>query len=141
MRKSKRQLYISMVRTVILFYPATDGPPVSAEYRGKFLQLTLGGTQYLIFAPAELYRFHNQILTHFASDRNIAYRWLDDQTLEINSPDLVVIGGGKFRIDTAGKTLVLWDSSQAYGRFDARDLPEAIASAGHPWSDFDIHIV
>ena len=129
-----------MVRTVILFYPATGGPPDAAEYRGKFLQLTLGGTQYLVFAPAELHRFHNQILTHFAADRNIAHRWVDDQTLEINSPELVIIGGGKFHVNTTDRTLCLWDDSQAYGRFDAGDLPEAIASAGHAWSGFDIRI-
>ena len=129
-----------MTRTVILFYSATGEPPDSAEYRGKFLQLTLDGTHYLVFAPAERHRFHNQILAHFAADRNIAHRWDDDQGLEIQSPQLTVIGGGKFRADTVSKCLELWDNSQAYGRFDARSLAEAIASAVHPWSGFDIRI-
>ncbi len=129
-----------MARTVIILYPAIDGAPDSGEYRGKFLQLTLDGAHYLVFAPAELHRFHNQILAHFAADRNIAHRWVDDQGLEIQSLQLAVIGGGKFRADTAHESLELWDSSQAYGRFDARGLAEAIASAGHPWSGFDIRI-
>jgi len=129
-----------MAQTVIILYLATDGAPDSAECRGKFLQLALDGTHYLVFAPAELHRFHNQILAHFAVDRNIAHRWVDDQELKIQSAQLTVIGGGKFRVDTARESLELWDNSQAYGRFDARGLEDAIASAGHSWSGFDIRI-
>ena len=129
-----------MTQTVILFYTAPDGPAGAAEYQGKFLQLFLRGQQHLIFAPAELHRFHNQILAHFAVDRNIAHRWVNDQILEIESPDLTVIGGGKFRLNTEKKILELRDNSQAYGRFDARGLPQAIASTEHAWSGFDIRI-
>jgi len=129
-----------MTPTVILFYSATAGASDTGEHRGKFLQLILSGKQYLLFAPAELHRFHNQILARFAADRNMAHRWVNDQELEVKSPELTVIGGGKFRADTANRTLELWDNSQAYGRFDAHGLPEAIASAGHPWSGFDIRI-
>jgi hypothetical protein len=129
-----------MVQAVILFYTANDGLPDSAENRGKFLQLTVSERQYLVFAAGELHRFHSQILAHFAADRNIAHRWLNDQKLEINSPELAIIGGGKFHVNTANRTLDLWDNSQAYGRFDASGLAEAIASAGHPWSGFDIRI-
>jgi Janus/Ocnus family (Ocnus) len=129
-----------MTQTVILVYPAAGGPPDAAEYRGKFVQLVLDGKQYLVFASAELHRFHNQILAHFAADRNIVHRWIDDQTLKTESAELAVVGGGKFRVNTQNKTMELWDNSQAYGRFDARGLAEAIASAGHPWSGFDIRI-
>lgn len=129
-----------MPHTVIILYPAIDEAPDAAGCRGKFIQLTLGGTQYRVFATAELHRFHNRILAHFAADRNIAHRWVNDEQWEVHAPELRVVGGGKFRADTAGKVLELRDSSQAYGRFDARGLPQAIAAAGHPWSRFDVRI-
>lgn len=130
-----------MAQAVILTYPAPDGPPERVDYQGKFLQLILHGQQYLIFAPAGLHRFHSQILAHFLADRNIPHSWADDQTLEISWSDLAVIGGGKFSVNTLGKTLELWDNSQAYGRFDERDLSAQIASARHPWNRFNVRIV
>lgn len=129
-----------MIQTVMLFYAAPGDPAGASEFQGKFIQLTRRGKQYLIFAVAPLHRFHSQILAHFAADRNIAHRWAGDQILEIKSPELTVLGGGKFRVNTTDRTLELWDSSQAYGRFGDRGLPEAIASAGHAWSGFEIRI-
>jgi hypothetical protein len=129
-----------MAQTVILIYRTSNGPPDHVEYRGKFVQLALHGVEYLIFAPAELHRFHNQILAQFLMEQNIPHRWVNGQTLEMAESDLVVIGGGKFRVNTGSRILELWDNSQAYGRFDGHGLPERIASAGHPWSGFDIGI-
>lgn len=129
-----------MIQTVILTYPSLENPSNNTVYRGKFLQFILHGQQYLIFASSELHRFHNQILAHFLTDRNIPHHWAGNQVLEIESPDLTVIGGGKFRVNTKNKTVELWDNSQAYGRFDERGLPEQIASVGHPWSNFSIRI-
>ena len=129
-----------MDQTVILTYPAPDGPPHRAEYQGKFVQLILHGQQYLIFASTELHHFHSQILAHFLVDQHIPHHWTDDQTLEIGSSHLTIIGGGKFRVHTPDKILELWDNSQAYGRFVHHELPEQIASAKHPWSGFNVRI-
>lgn len=129
-----------MDQTVILIYPAPDGPSRRVEYQGKFVQLIVHGQQYLIFAPTELHHFHNQILAHFLADKNIPHSWKDDQTLEIRSPDITIVGGGKFRVHITDKTLELWDNSQAYGRFDGHELPQKIASTKHPWSGFDVRI-
>lgn len=129
-----------MIQTVILTYPSLENPINNTVYRGKFLQFILHGQQYLIFASSDLHRFHNQILAHFLMDRNIPHQWSGNQVLEIKSPDLTVIGGGKFCIDIKNKTVDLWDNSQIYGRFDERGLPEQIVSAGHPWSVFSIRI-
>jgi len=123
-----------MTRTVILSYLA------AGDGEGKFIQFMLGGREYLVFAPRELHRFHNQILAHFLADRNLPHRWSGDQALEVKAPDLVIIGGGKFRVNTETKTLELWDNSQVYGRFDAHGLAGRIGAADHPWSGYSIRI-
>ena len=123
-----------MTQTVILSYLA------AGDGEGKFIQFMLSGREYLVFAPRELHRFHNQILAHFLADRNLPHRWSGDQVLEVKAPDLAVIGGGKFRVSAKTKTLELWDNSQVYGRFDARGLAGRIGAADHPWSGYSIRI-
>ena len=123
-----------MVSTAILSYAT------ASTAQGKFIQFTLRGREYLVFAPRELHQFHNQILAHFLADRNIPHRWIDDQTLDIQASDFSIMGGGKFRVNTKAKILKLWDNFQAYGRFDERGLTEKIATAGHSWSGFDTRI-
>jgi len=123
-----------MAQTVILSYLAAD------DGEGKFIQFTLGDREYLVFAPRELHRFHNQILAHFLADRNLPHRWFGNQALEVKAPDLAVIGGGKFRVSAETKTLELWDNSQVYGRFDARGLAGRIGAADHPWSGYTVRI-
>lgn len=107
---------------------------------GKFLQLTWRDREYLIFAPFELHRYHNQILGHFLEDNGIAHRWVDVETLEVKDAELRVIGGGRFRLGHTRKTLDLWDDSQVYGRFDKTGLADRIATADHTWSGFEIGI-
>jgi hypothetical protein len=129
-----------MNQTVILDYPPRGGAPGQLDCEGKFLQLVLRGQEYLLFAPRALHRFHYQILARFLAEHAIPYRWVSEQALEVNAPELAVIGGGKFRVRAKDRTLELWDNSQAYGRFDERELPEKIASAGHRWSRFAVRI-
>jgi hypothetical protein len=107
---------------------------------GKFIQLVLDGQEYLVFAPRELHRFHNQILARFLEEQNIPHHWILDQELVIEHPGLAVTGGGKFRVDPRSGTLELWDNSQVYGRFDEQGLAAKIAAAGHAWSGFEIRI-
>ena len=52
----------------------------------------------------------------------------------------MVSGGGRFRVDTLTETLLLWDNSQAYGRFEESGLSDKIAGAGHPWSGYEVKI-
>jgi Ser/Thr protein kinase RdoA (MazF antagonist) len=129
-----------MKPTVILEYEPSRDAPVAPEREGKFVQFVLRGLEYLVFAPRGLHRFHNQILGQFLAERNLPHRWSGAQVLEINAPDLDVIGGGKYRANTETKTLELWDSSQAYGRFDERGLAERIGAADHPWSGYTVKI-
>ena len=110
------------------------------EWRGKFLQLTVHGREFLLFAPSELHSYHNQILGHYLSETGVPYRWIEQDILKYDFPALTVIGGGRYRLDTRHRRLELWDNSQAYGRFDPTGLAEKIAGADHPWSSFSIDI-
>jgi hypothetical protein len=121
---------------VIRCYSPDGAPPP----QGKFLQLILRGQEYLLFSSAELHRFHNQILGRFLEEQQLPHSWSNTQTLRIETPELTVIGGGRFRVDRERRVLELWDNSQAYGRFDERALDEKIAAAAHPWSDLAVHI-
>lgn len=114
--------------------------PDAAEVQGKFLQLRLGGNEYLLFAPKQLHGFHSQILAQFLKDRALAHHWESEQTLKVDAAGVEVVGGGKFRLDTAARRLELGDNSQAFGRFHDHGIADRIKSAGHRWSGFDIHI-
>lgn len=129
-----------MKPTVILEYVLSRDAPAAPEREGKFVQLVLRGREYLVFAPRELHRFHNQILGQFLAERSLPHRWSGEQVLEVKASDLAVIGGGKFRVNTETKLLELWDNSQVYGRFDDRGLTERIGAADHPWSGYTVKI-
>jgi hypothetical protein len=124
----------------IIEYTPFAGQARPLEYQGKFLQLVLRAQEYLVFAPAEIHRYHNQILAHFLEDNSIPCKWLSREELEVKSPDLAVLGGGRFRVNTEKKTLDLWDNSQAYGRFREHGLRDGIATASHAWSNYEIRI-
>ena len=125
---------------VIINYPLPESAASQTEYEGKFLQLRWHGQEYLVFAPQTLHRYHNQLLAHFLADHAIPHRWLNQEKLQIDGPKVTVIGGGRFRVNTLTATLLLWDNSQAYGRFEESDLPNKIAGAGHPWSGYEVKI-
>lgn len=125
-----------MVLAIVTYGIDADAPMVE----GKFIQLRLRDAEYLVFAPKHLHGFHNQILARFLADRDIEHHWANDQALEFESDSVRVIGGGRFRLDRQARKLELWDSSQAYGRFDERELPQRLRDAGHPWSGYEIAI-
>ena len=115
-----------------------DADAASAE--GKFLQLRLHGREHLVFAAKHLDRFHNQILARFLAERGIVHRWSDEQSLEYDRNAVEIVGGGRFRFDTAANTLALWDNSQAYGRFDSRNLDERIRAGNHRFANLAVEI-
>ncbi len=120
--------------------PLPDGslPPRIA---GKFLQVRLDGEEWLVFAPRQRHRFHNQLLAELLAERGTPYRWEGGGTvLAFEDEGVEVVGGGRFEADTEARTLVLWDESAAYGRFDAEGLAERIAAATHPWSRLHVTI-
>ncbi|PLX84107.1 MAG: hypothetical protein C0617_09245 [Desulfuromonas sp.] len=129
-----------MATTAILRYPAPAETGLPAEEEGKFLQIVWRGREHLLFAPAEVHRYHNQILARFLQENAIAHRWVTEEKLEVDSPDLAVTGGGRYRAEVEGKVLELYDDSQAYGRFDEGGLAERVAASGGLWSGYDIRI-
>jgi hypothetical protein len=128
-----------MGETVIVVLGCPEGEPGPA-CKGKFLQLTWGGRDYLVFAAAEAHQYHTQILRAFAAASGIGHRWTSDDRLEIDDPGLSVRGGGRFQVDPAARVLEVWDNSQAYGPFDRTALPAQVAGAGHAWSGFVVRI-
>jgi hypothetical protein len=126
--------------TRIIDYCGDGFGATPSDLEGKFLQLSWRRQEYLVFAPAERHRYHNQILGRFLQERGVAHRWLNQEKLEVDDPDLVVLGGGRFRVSALRRTLDLWDDSHAYGRFREAGLPERIAAAGHAWSGFELRV-
>jgi len=122
----------------IVHYPQpsqSEGP-----IQGKFLQLTLRGQEYLLFAADSAHRYHNQILAQFLGDRGIAHHWRNEQELEVTDGACRVIGGGRFRADPHQATLDLWDDSHVYGRFTEDGLAAGIAKTAAPWSSYQVRI-
>lgn len=105
---------------------------------GKFLRLRWRGEPLLLFAPIDRFRYHNQLLAHFAEAHAIPHRWRSESELAVDHPQLTILGGGRFRAD--GETLTLWDDSEAYGRFAEEGLVELIGDADHPWSALRVEI-
>lgn len=124
--------------TIIIDYPPPAGGAGPRE--GKFVQLEWRGREYLLFAPKALHDYHNQILGRFLAEQGIAHHWASLQTLVVDDPDLVILGGGRFRADPQAASLSLWDNSQAYGRFREAGLAGRIAAAAHPWSGYTVVI-
>jgi hypothetical protein len=122
----------------VIVYQGETGQAKGLE--GKFLQLSWRGRPYLLFAPMNLYRYHNALLARFLEERWIAHRWAGPETLVIESDDVVVHGGGRFRLDASVGRLTLWDNSQAYGRFDAGTIGAQLTGSGHAWGGFDLDI-
>jgi len=112
-------------------YPALSG---EEALLGKFIQFRWRGIDYLVFAIKSEHRFHNQILAHFLEAHGLPHHWRDDETLDLDSDDLTVIGGGRFSYAPENDRLEVWDNSQAYGRFDDMGLAQCIHASAHPWA-------
>jgi hypothetical protein len=124
--------------TIVLTYPSPIEAQSPAE--GKFLQLSWGREEFLLFAAAEDLRYHNQVLGRFLSEQGIPHHWEDEERLVFADPELAVVGGGRFRLDLADKTLQVWDTSGVYGRFDEAALSAQLAAAGGPWDGLALSV-
>ena len=98
------------------YYAETAPKGMPDKYAGKFVQITKGQTEYLVFSPKESTRFHADILERFCTEREI-YGAHNSQkkSFDILDPAWVVEGGGKFEIDRKKKHIRLYDDSMAYG--------------------------
>lgn len=123
---------------ITLAYPERMAGGRSME--GKFLQLTLTGRHFLLFATTTEHRYHNQLLARFLAEHAIPHHWANTHRLVVDFPGLVVTGGGRFRLDPLRKVLRVWDESSVYGRFDPSQLAAQLASAGPPWDRLTLDV-
>lgn len=109
------------------YYPEVEKRAIPVTRSGKFVQIRNDETEYLVFSPKEMTSYHAGIMELFCEERGIAGAYEgEDKRYNVFDPQWVVIGGGKFEIDTEKKTLRLYDNSMAYGRFKVTGLKERI---------------
>jgi hypothetical protein len=130
-------IFINYTQT---YYQDTVHADVPEQYAGKFVHVRKGLTEYLVFSPKELTRFHADIVERFCTGYGIPGVY-DNQhkRFDILNKDWVVIGGGKFEADRKKKLLRLYDDSLAYGKYDRRGMKEKILSIAE-FSDYTVQI-
>lgn len=125
------------MQTRIRTYPQFNS---GSSPTGKFLQLELDGIPWLLFADAAALRYHNEILAAFLDERGVAHRWTGPELLEYDHERVLVSGGGRFALDMNSATLVLWDKSGAYGRFQESRIRSEMAAASAPWAGLEVRV-
>jgi Janus/Ocnus family (Ocnus) len=96
---------------------------------GKFVQIRNNDTEYLVFSPKELTPYHAGLVERFCAEKGLKGSYNDkNKSFAVHEPDWVVVGGGKFEIDSTEKCIRLYDDSMAYGRFESKGLKEKIHS-------------
>jgi hypothetical protein len=119
-------------KVVIIDYSGVLRPPAAGEAApdrtaGKFVQIRNNDAEYLIFSPRELAPYHADLVERFCEERKIPGRYVRERKrYVIHDPEWIVAGGGKFETDRAKKSILLYDNSMAYGRFDTTGLKEKI---------------
>lgn len=124
---------------LVVYADVGVGLPASVS-EGKFVQVVLEHREHLVFAPFARHRFHNQILAEFLEAKDIPVIWASESELVFCSPDLRVLGGGRYRADPDSRVLKLWDESTAYGRFHEQGLAKRLGASEHPWSGYSLEI-
>ena len=112
-----------------IYYEAVAKTSVPDRRSGKFVQIRNNDTEYLVFSPKELTPYHAELVGRFCAEKGLKGSYDDkNKSFAIHEPDWVVVGGGKFEIDSAEKCIHLYDNSMAYGRFDTNGLRKKIHS-------------
>jgi len=120
------------------YYCAILKNPLPQRWGGKFVQVSRGETEYIIFAPKEFAAYHADIVKHFCDERCIDGTYNHtEKRFDIVDPAWTITGGGKFEIDRAQRTIRLFDNSLAYGKYDRRGLREKLAR-GQGFIDYSV---
>lgn len=123
-----------------IYYRGIAKRAVPEKLSGKFIQIRNNATEYLIFSPKEFTPYHTNIVEWFCLERGVKGSY--DRTgkrFNVHDPKWIVVGGGKFEINTAEKSIRLFDNSMAYGRFDSKGLKGKILSIDS-LSDYSVRI-
>lgn len=123
-----------------LFYKTIVKTAIPAKRIGKFVQIRDNNTEYLVLSPKDFSAYHAHIAERFFTQKGIAgtYNAKCDH-FEVKEPDWHIVGGGIWAINEKQRSLHLSGNSQAYGKFDRRNLKEKIFSVKYI-SDFEIII-
>ncbi|HEX9020102.1 MAG TPA: hypothetical protein VF903_02450 [Nitrospirota bacterium] len=112
-----------------LYYTTVAKAAMPPGISGKFVQLRNESDEYLVLSPREFTKYHAGIVERFCFDKGIEGSYdPEKKRFDIYDTAWTIIGGGKFELDAIKNTLRLYDNSQAYGKFDARELLEKIRS-------------
>jgi hypothetical protein len=112
-----------------LFYREKAGHKKPARRAGKFVQIKHEDTEYFIFSPKEITRYHADLVQLFCQEKGIDGSYNEQiKRHDIHDPSWIIMGGGKFEIDDEERRLRLYDNSMAYGRFDSRGLKKRLLS-------------
>jgi hypothetical protein len=131
-RKVKWKYPVKHDTLVIIDYGGFSRQPAAGRTTpnrttGKFVQLRNGDTEYLVFSPAELTRYHADVVEKFCEERDIPGSYVQERRrYDIHDPQWVIVGGGKFETDRKKRSIILYDNSMAYGRFDPNSLKEKL---------------
>jgi hypothetical protein len=106
--------------------------------QGKFIQLTWNNNETWVFSTKSVHRYHNHILEWFCNSEGIPCHWSTQETLEVKSDQVQVLGGGKY--SASNGEITLYDNSTAYGRFDSDRAEEKLGGSDHPWSGLQVRI-
>lgn len=106
------------------YYAELVSKPLPTITKGKFVHVTGPDAEYLILSPTELTKFHSQIIRRFCALHPAAscVSSPSGEESHFDVPGWTIKGGGRFRLDRDSRTLILWDSSKAYGPFDAHRI-------------------
>tara|TARA_B100000315_G_C14528775_1_gene565135 strand:- start:950 stop:1366 length:417 start_codon:yes stop_codon:yes gene_type:complete len=113
----------------LIYYGVITKSLLPEKRFGKFVQVrdTHNEVEYFIMAPADLSKYHANIVERFCSLHNPEipgeYNAEHDHYV-IYDDEFVVRGGGKWEIDDSIKTLRMFGFSKAYGSFDSEGLKE-----------------
>jgi hypothetical protein len=140
LEKGDKEVKIVVVDYSALYYSRVAKTAVPHTQSGKFVQLRHDDTEYLVFSPREFAPYHADIVERFCKDKDIPGVYsVPGKRFIIHDPAWVVVGGGKFELDTVTKNILLRDNSMAYGRFDSDGLRDKIHTI-KKFRDYEVRI-
>jgi hypothetical protein len=121
------------MRFMLIDYTAghTGTDTGQTERGGKFIQLTDGEEECLVFSTGRRHPFHANIAEEFLRSRGRAGRYNHKRDHYFTEgTGWEIVGGGHWRLTMADLTVRLAGASLAYGAFKRRGLKKKIETSG-----------